>query len=755
MDMKSEPTLPNMLVNGAAPGQTDDDVSLLTLWHNVQSHRRLFCGVAAGVVALALAYLIVAAPVYKADALIQVDEQQGSALGALSDVASALSLNKPIDGELDILSSRAVLEPAVDATQARTTIFVANRVPLLGRLYGRYKTPPNGLAEAPLGLTGFAWGGERLAVAAFDAPRVLYGEKFRVRVQPGNRWTLEDPDGVTVANGGLHERVKFTVQTDFGPAPGVIEIREMRGRPGTSFKLVEASLQDTIDAMRKRMTVQETTKGSSMIQLSVKNSDPALAAAFANEVAHAYVALNIKHRAEQSRLSLEFLNRKLPAFREELAQSEDRLNAFRIRTKTIDIEQQTEALLTRAVDLTKQKTLIDLNLQATREQFRPGHPAVQTLEAQDSALQSALHDVEKQVQALPSTQQDYLRLARNVAVDTQLYTALVANAQQLEVAEAGTTGNVSVIDFAVRPDSAAWPRVPLVLAGGVLGGLFLAFVVTQAVAALHDALRSPLDVERVGQAPIFAVVPVSATEQQVAKLRRGASDGPHQETALLASQSPSDPSVEALRSLRAALRFSMVGKAGGSILFTGPTEGVGKTFVALNFAYVLALKGLRVLIVDADLRRAGARRYFTLGHAYAGLANVLSGDATLDGAIIATGLRGLDMLPAGSALPPNPGELLERPAFAAMLKEAAARYDYVVIDSPPVLPVSDAITLAQVCDATFVVSRAETTNRHQLAETMTRLSQSGVRVTGQVFNGVQTTRYGYGYGYGYRYQAQA
>ncbi|WP_395067878.1 polysaccharide biosynthesis tyrosine autokinase [Paraburkholderia silvatlantica] len=747
--MKSESTLPTMLANAAVQDRSDDDVSLLMLWQNVLSHRRLFYGITAGIVALAVLYLLVAAPVYKADALIQVDEQQSSALGALSDVASALSLNKPIDGELDILTSRAVLEPAIDATQARTNIKVANRIPLLGRLYGRYYTPPDGLADAPLGLTGFAWGGERLVLTAFDAPRVLYGKKFRVRAQGGGRWTLEDRDGNTLAHGTLNQRVAFEAPTDFGPAPGFIEIRELRARPGASFALVESSLEDTIDVMRKRMTVQETTKGSSMIALSVKNSDPGLAAAFANAVARAYVALNIKHRAEQSRLSLEFLNRKLPAFREELAQSEDRLNAYRIRTKTIDIEEQTEALLTRAVDLTKQKTLIDLNLQATREQFRPGHPAVKTLEAQDSVLDGALRDVEKQVQALPATQQDYLRLARNVAVDTQLYTALVANAQQLEVAEAGTTGNVSVIDFAARPDSAFWPKVPIVLAGGLFGGLFIAFVAIQALAALHDTLRDPLDVERVGQAPIFAVVPASTNEQRAAKgARRGSA---RQSVALLASSSPGDPSVEALRSLRTTLRFSLLGKEGGSILFTGPTEGVGKTFVALNFAYVLALKGLRVLIVDADLRRAGARRYFSAEDSYKGLANILAGDAQLEEALVRTGFDGLDLLPAGSALPPNPGELLERPAFAAILKDAATHYDYVIVDSPPVLPVSDAVTLAQVCDATFVVSRADTTSRHHLAETMKRLNQSGIRVTGQVFNGFRATRYGYGYGY--RYQA--
>lgn len=746
LNMKSESTLHNLPIPNLASSRGDDDISLLTLWHNVQSHARLFAGIAASIAALALLYVLVAAPVYNANALIQVDEQQGSALGALSDVASALSLNKPIDGELDIVSSRSVLEQAIHATQARTTIAVANRIPLLSRLYARFSTPPDGLADPPLGLSQFAWGGERLELTAFEVPRTLYDEKFRLHVQADNRWTLDDRHGVTVASGGVGQRVEFIAQTDYGPAKGSIEVRAWRARPGTSFKLIQASLQDTIEAVKKRLKVEETTKDSSMISLSFKNTDRELAARFANEVARAYVALNVHHRAEQSRLSLEFLNRKLPAFRKELEQSEDRLNAYRIRTKTIDVEEQTEALLTRAVDLTKQKTLVDLNLQATREQFRAAHPAVQTLNAQDAALDQALREIDKEVQALPSTQQDYLRLARDVAVDTQLYTALVANAQQLEVAEAGTTGNVSIIDFAVPPESADWPKVPLVIAGGVFGGLLIAFVVVQALAAMRDALRDPLDVERVAQVPIFAVVPSSPAELEITKQSNRNSK---RVMALLAAYDTSDPSVEALRSLRTTLKFALLGKEGGSILFTGPTQGVGKTFVAANFAYLLAMKGLRVLMIDADMRRSGLKRYFSLAPAHLGLANVLAGDAMLDATIIKTGFDGLDFLPAGAMLPPNPGELLERPAFAALLKDVEARYDYVIVDSPPVLPVSDAVTVAQVCSAIFVVSRADLTSRHQLVETMNRFNQLSIKVAGQVFNGFRATRYGYGYGYRY------
>ena len=221
---------------------------------------------------------------------------------------------------------------------------------------------------------------------------------------------------------------------------------------------------------------------------------------------------------------------------------------------------------------------------------------------------------------------------------------------------------------------------------------------------------------------------------------------------LLASGDANDPSIEALRSLRSTLKFALLEARGGAILITGPTQGVGKTFIAANFAYLLALKGARVLLVDADMRRLGLRRYFHLATVRKGLAEVLSGDATLDEAIVGSGFDRLDILPAGSRTPPNPAELLERPAFVEALDEVNRRYDYVIIDSPPVLPVSDSVTIAQVCGAVFVVSRSEVTNGRQLVEAMSRLNHAGVKVSGQVFNGFHATRYGYGYGYGYGYR---
>jgi tyrosine-protein kinase Etk/Wzc len=178
------------------------------------------------------------------------------------------------------------------------------------------------------------------------------------------------------------------------------------------------------------------------------------------------------------------------------------------------------------------------------------------------------------------------------------------------------------------------------------------------------------------------------------------------------------------------------------ILFTGPTQGVGKSFVSSNFAYLLAETKASVLLIDADMRQG---RLSSLLHSQrgAGLAEVLGGTAELEEAITSVDQSSLSILHAGASAPSNPSELLGRPAFQEMLATLRERYDFVVIDSPPVLPVSDALSIAaQGCDLVLLVSRADYTGARQLEETLRRLENVGAKVVGHIFNGFLPGRYG-------------
>ncbi|KND57363.1 Tyrosine-protein kinase Wzc [Candidatus Paraburkholderia schumanniana] len=370
---------------------------------------------------------------------------------------------------------------------------------------------------------------------------------------------------------------------------------------------------------------------------------------------------------------------------------------------------------------------------------------------------------------------------------TQLYTSVLTNTQQLEVAAASTPPGMAVVDWAVAPEKQSWPRNWIVLLGSVFGGLFISTVSIYLIALHRRELRSPEEIDHFSQLPRLAVIARSTAQlrQDVRALTHNAAPA-----RLLAMTSPTDPSIEALRS---SVRTMLSGvpianhpgfhglhpmnpmalshavgnpvsvmnpgavvEAGNAddgkarvILFTGPTQGVGKSFVSSNFAYLLAEMRASVLLIDADMRQ-GRLRHLADDHEHPGLAEVLAGTARVEDAIVPLG-DGLSMMDAGAEFPENPAELLTRPAFRETLAMLRDIYDYIVIDSPPVLPVSDALSIAmQDCDLVLLVSRADRTGARQLEETLRRLENVGAKMGGHVFNGFAPGRYGAREEYGIR-----
>jgi tyrosine-protein kinase Etk/Wzc len=247
---------------------------------------------------------------------------------------------------------------------------------------------------------------------------------------------------------------------------------------------------------------------------------------------------------------------------------------------------------------------------------------------------------------------------------------------------------------------------------------------------------------------VFATVPHSDMQGQLYEKIIAKVPGQH----LLAVVKSDDAGVESLRSLRTALQFALLDARNNIVLFSGPTPGIGKSFVSANFAAVLAAAGKRVLLVDADLRKGYINQYFGFARG-PGLSEVIAGSQKFEQVVHRDAAPTLDVLTTGQ-LPPNPGELLMSPAMAQFMLTVSEQYDLVLIDTPPVLAVSDTQVVAAGAGTVFLVAKANVTTVGELQESVKRLSQAGVSVKGVVFNDYITSkrRYGgYGYSYGYRY----
>jgi tyrosine-protein kinase Etk/Wzc len=383
--------------------------------------------------------------------------------------------------------------------------------------------------------------------------------------------------------------------------------------------------------------------------------------------------------------------------------------------------------------------------------FTPDHPAIKMLDSQIAAWNQELTRANSSIRKMPTVQQDALRLERDVKVTNELYQQLRNNALQLQLVREGKIGNVRVIDQATRPEAPVGPNRGAILGVATLFGLVGGALLALARNAFFRGIRSAQEIEAETNLNVYSTIPLSAMQVELARKTAEKQPGVH----VLASTLPDDPAVESLRSLRTALQFAMLESGSNRILITGPTPGIGKSFVSSNFAAVLAAGGRRVLLIDADMRKGHLNQFFGLRRPR-GLSELITGQLKFEDAIHRNVLPNLDLITTG-VLPPNPAELMMSSAFLALLDEVSSQYAYVIVDTPPVLVAADTPAIAAHAGTVLLVARAEQTQMGEIIESAKRLSHAGTAVTGVLVNALDLTRrhygsYAYKYG-GYRYRA--
>ncbi|MDH6525563.1 polysaccharide biosynthesis tyrosine autokinase [Polynucleobacter sphagniphilus] len=718
-------------------------ISLVEIIENVYFFRWFFLGTFAIITSLAILYALFASPVYTADALIQVEEKKGAALGALKDLSTALgSQQSPILGELEIIRSRTVIGEAVDALKANITVTVDNRLPIIGNWLARVLDKgSDGLAMPPWGGSALAWGGEDLKILHMQVPPKMYGESLFLIIGPNNTWVLNGENGKTLLTGeGLDQQAQ-SADKQFSLTLGGI-----RARPGTVFKMKVYSIQSRIARVLSSVTVAETKRQSNIIKISYENTNPDRAAAMLSAITDAYVGQNISRRSAESEKSLQFLNKELPRLKGELELDEQVLTDYRSQNKTVDIPSEVKELLTQVTNVEKARLDLELKLKEYQTRYQPDHPLLKGVNFQLAQLRSQTGQMDHQISQLPQVQQDYIRKERDVQVNNQLYVSLLNNAQQLQIAKAGTIGNVFVVDPAVVPEKPSRPIKPLVVAIGALLGFMLGFVVCQGLAFLSGIVRDPKKLELEVGLTTLAILPIS--QDQVDAIEESDDTAVY----MLSQENPTAIPVEALRSLRTSTLFALSEKPRSKvILITSAVPSQGKSFISANLSYLLASTNKRVLLIEADIRKASLRRYISHDKKDPGLTAVLRGERDLESVILKAVYPNLDFLPAGKTVK-NPGDILSSDTMSHLIHALAERYDFVVIDSPPLLPVNDSRSLATAADVTLFVARQEMTSVAEIREAIEIFERGGSKIDGLVFNGFVPSqiRYGYNYGYGYR-----
>ncbi|MBD8872843.1 polysaccharide biosynthesis tyrosine autokinase [Rhodanobacter sp. DHB23] len=716
----------------------DDEIDLNALLGTVLDHKWLLIAVTSCFFVFSVAYAILATPIYQATAMVQV-EQKVPDLPGLSAISQTLGASSSEDTtEIAIITSRSVIGKAVD-NLGLNVVVVPHRFPVFGGFIARHFVPgQSGEVAAPwLGLSRDDWGGSKLDVFQLDVPDILLGKKLTLIAGEHGAYTLLDVDGTALLRGQVGQ-----VSTGRGVT---MQVKTLMANPGMRFTVARNRELATINKLQLTVDALEQGKDSGIIALTYENADPQLASDVLDQVTQAYVRQNVERNSAQAANSLKFVKEQLPLVREKLEQAQSALNAYQVKAHSVDINLQTKGLLDQIVAVESSIQHLELQQADMERRFTKDHPAYQALMQQLGQLQAQKAGMEKQVDNLPDTQRDLLRLMEDVQVSNRTYTGLLDQAQQLEIARAGTVGNVRIVDAAaVDTTLPVKPKKAIVVIGGTFLGALLAVAFIFLRQMLNRGVEDPANIEELGL-PVYASIPLSNDERgmSVKGLHQHGDSRQH----LLAVTSPADLATEALRSLRTSLHFARLEAKNNLLMISGSSPDAGKTFVSANLAAVIAQAGQTVLLIDADMRK-GSQHKVLGGRPENGLSELVSGQIDLAAAVRPVeGVEKLHFIARGK-VPPNPSELLMHTGFTDLLSKVLPLYDLVIIDTPPILAVTDAAVIGHHAGTSLLVVRFGLNQSREIALAKQRFEQNGVQIKGAIFNAVEKRSAGY-YSYGY------
>lgn len=731
-----------------APPKTSDEIDLLALLGALLDNKAIIIACTVLFAVVGVAYAVLSTPVYQANAILQIEEKS-SGVGSLLGDSDFFATTSAAVTEIELLKSRQVIGQAVDNLKL-TTVVEPKLFPVIGPFLHR-RFQPNSeqpVASAFLGFGSYAWGGEQLDVFQLEVPQTYVGEDLTLTAGENGSYTLYNDDGDQLLTGAVGEAVEsdgFKMQ-----------VATLVARPGTDFKLVKRNRLRTILSFQKNIGASEKGKDSGILSISFEHTKPDYATNVLDEVSRLYVRQNVERKSAEAQQSLEFLTEQLPQVRRDLEKAENALNAYQASAGSVDISIETQSVLNQVVEIEAAISELTLKREELQRRFTRDHPSYQALMSQMGQLESRRNQMLKAVGSLPETQQELLRLTRDVQVSTEIYTQMLNKSQELDVMRAGTVGNVRIIDEAAVDTSApVKPKKALIVVLATLLGGMLGVAIALLRHALNRGIENPELIEQLGL-PVYASVPFSKDQEVMERSFKGKASH-RQGSNLLAATNPADLSIEALRSLRTSLHFAMMEAKNNVLMISGPSPGVGKSFVSVNLAAIIAQSGQKVMLIDGDMRKGYLHKLVGL-EPEPGLSALLANTHTLADVVHKSEVEGLHFISRGQ-IPPNPSELLMHANFQTLLDQLSNMYDLIIIDTPPILAVTDAALVGRLAGTNLIVTRFGLNPVKEVELTVQRFRHNGIEIKGAIFNAVQKKASAYGYGnygyYQYEYKSDA
>jgi tyrosine-protein kinase Etk/Wzc len=768
-------------VNNASSGNRgEEEVNspIDFLWKYIRYWKWMVLGVGVALLA-AVGYLYYATPVYKVTSSVILKDVQSAqktpTIGAIDELALLGAVNN-VEDEAFVMKSKAVVQAVVDRLNLHTSYIVAGRV----KDTDLYTKSP--------------------VVVAMERGEL---DKLKENIEMEMQMVSATAVRVKGITPGLPADTVFeALPALLHTSHGNIGFTRREGVPADYRKLLVSIRRPeaVIRACRSNLDIQQANRQSSVLNLAFNTSYPTKGRDFLNTLIEEYNNQAIEDKNMEALNTQRFINERIAIIDRELSEAELSVEEYKRSQGLTDLQadlartmQMSSQYEQQLVEVESQLSIVkslrdyvndpanaeqsipvnigieDPTLSATISEYNrlllqrqrlaqsvtPDNPVMRKLEDEIAGLRAAINssinsvleglatrrkDLMNQanlysgrIGSMPTQEREFLDLSREQQIKANLFLMLLQKREENALALAAVANKAKVLDEATVEGKVA-PRTPMILMAALLLGLLLPGVIIYLVSLFQYRIESRADVEEISRVPLLAEIPQFEEEDENIAI----------------SKDDRSSIAEAFRMLRTSLMLALGGDK-KVVVFTSTVSGEGKTFVAINTALSLALLNRKVLMVELDLRIPCIRQYLHV-EGKDGITHYLSGlETDIDKLVVPSGIHEcLDVLPAGP-IPPNPAELLSRDTLDKAIEHLREKYDYIMIDTPPVSQVADTLIVNRVSDATVYVCRAGYSSKNSLRFANDLMEQGKLNNMLLVVNDVKEFRRGYGYRYGYRY----
>ncbi|EJD6643650.1 polysaccharide biosynthesis tyrosine autokinase [Providencia rettgeri] len=681
-----------------------DEIDLLALFKVLKSSYLKIGFFTLFFILIAAAYSFLATPIYQANATLQYDKaSQVSLVDQMSEMMPLASSGGQVDSEIEVIKSRMVLGKAVTNLNLDTQI-------------------------APAGFFDKLWGDKTDAVVAlYLVPEDFIGKPATLTYLGNNKYSFNIEGDVLEGTIGI-----LLKQDDIS-----LLVSSLVAEVGQEFTLVKNARYSTIEGLRNTLTIAEVGKGTGIINMAIKGADKTENVQILNSIIQNYVDQNTERKKEVTNNTLLFLDEYLPKIKTKLDSYENQLNTFRKKNESIDLSLEAKSALDSALQVEEKLNELTFKEVEIQQLYTRNHPAYQSLLDKRQQLLREKEKISKAIQKLPNTQQQIVRLTRDVESEQAIYNQLVAKQQELSVLNSGITADVRIIDSAESQPNAVAPKKALILVLAAILGFIVgcAYVITREF--FNNKIKGTEDIDVLG-INVYATIPFSSYEKKLI-----AEGNKHP----LALENPADTAVEAIRSLRTSVYFSVMNQGNNLVMVTSASPGVGKSFVTSNMAVVLANAGKKVLLIDTDLRKGRIHKAFGLSNKL-GLSDYLSQSDTSQPNVHNSVIENLDVICRGKNVT-HSSELLMGERFKRLLDTVKGQYDILVIDTAPILAITDSAIIGKYVGTSLLIAYYGVNTVKDVELSLKRFKQNDIEITGVILNGIDAKSDDYNYVYEY------